>query len=257
MTVARPTSLLGVAIVIAGVGAILFAAGAAQGQDAMTPQTQSAPGPGVQEHNNVRPAIKWKRFDYTCENNAKVTVYLHETSAKVYFQDHLYLMRQTTSADGTRYSDGKVIWWSKGDDGFLQEDTPDGDRQKIVKDCYLVPSPAPQASSFTVSGTLTYLVRMALPPQAVIQVQMLDVSRSDAPAVVAEKKFTLGERGVPVPFTLSVEASKIDPKHAYAVSARILVVGELRFATREPYKVLTQGNPSKADLVLLPVGAKP
>lgn len=219
-----------------------------------------------QEHNNVRPAIKWKRFDYTCENNAKVTVYLHETSAKVYFQDHLYLMRQTPfvdtqgkpSADGTRYSDGKVIWWSKGDDGFLQEDTPDGDGQKIVKDCYLVQSPGPQASSLTVTGTITYLVRMALPPQAIIEVQLLDVSRSDGPSIlVAEKKFTLGERGVPLPFTLSVEASKIDPKHAYAASARILVVGELRFATREPYKVLTQGNPSKADLVLLPVGAKP
>lgn len=211
----------------------------------------------------MRPAIKWKRLDYTCENSTKVTVYLHETSAKVYFQDHLYLMRQTPfvdaegkpSADGTRYSDGKVIWWSKGDDGFLQEDTPNGDGQKIVKDCYLVPSPAPQVSSTTVTGTITYLVRMALPSQAVIQLQLLDVSRSDAPGtVVAEKKFTLGERGAPVPFTFSVDASKIDPKHAYAVSARILVVGELRFATKETYKVLTQGNPSNVDLVLLPAG---
>ena len=38
-------------------------------------------------------------------------------------------MKQTMSADGNRYSDGKVVWWGKGNGGFLQEDTPDGRRE--------------------------------------------------------------------------------------------------------------------------------
>jgi len=105
-----------------------------------TPSTQAdpakpaaAPGPT----NNVRPAIKWKRFDYTCEAGAKITVYLHDTTAKVRWHDHISMMRQTPTADGNRYSDGKVLWWGKGDAGFLQEDTPDGDGKMLVKGCTL------------------------------------------------------------------------------------------------------------------------
>jgi len=87
--------------------------------------------------NNVRPAIKWKEFNYTCETGARVTVYLHSTTAKVRTQDHFFLMRQTPSSDGTRYSDGKVLWWSKGETGFLQEDAPDGEGKMLVKGCML------------------------------------------------------------------------------------------------------------------------
>jgi membrane-bound inhibitor of C-type lysozyme len=98
------------------------------------PEKQAAaPGPT----NNVRPAIKWKRFDYTCEAGAKVTVYLHDTAAKVRTHDHIYFMRQTRPADGSRYSDGKVLWWGKDDTSFLQEDTPDGDGKMLVKGCVL------------------------------------------------------------------------------------------------------------------------
>ena len=96
-------------------------------------RTAPAPGPA----NNVRPAMKWKRFDYTCEAGAKITVYLRDTTVKVRTSEHIYLMRQTRSADGNRYSDGKVLWWGKGDTGFLQEDTPDGDGKMLVKGCVL------------------------------------------------------------------------------------------------------------------------
>jgi len=220
---------------------------AAQGQDAAAaPQ-----GADTKPKNTVRPAIKWNRFDYTCENLAKVTVYLHDTTAKVLFQDHVYMMRQTRSADGNRYSDGKIVWWGKGEGGFLQEDTPEGDGQMIVKDCVL----QKRAESDSITGTITYLTRMALPPQATIRVQLQDVSRADAPAVIAEEKFTLGARQVPIPFTLKFDPAKIDPKHTYSVSARVMIGTELKFATDQAYPVLTQSKPSKVDLILKPAGA--
>lgn len=81
--------------------------------------------------------MKWKRFDYTCEDSAKVAVYLHNNTAKVRTQEHIYMMRQTPSADGNRYSDGKVLWWGKGDTGSLQEDTPDGKGKILVNGCVL------------------------------------------------------------------------------------------------------------------------
>ena len=125
----------------AGLGLVL--AGFAYGRQ--TPSTQPDPAKPAAPTNNVRPAMKWKRFDYTCEAGAKITVYLHDTTAKVRTHDHIYMMRQTRSADGNRYSDGKVLWWAKGDTGFLQEDTPDGDGKMLLQGCTLdKPAAAPK-----------------------------------------------------------------------------------------------------------------
>jgi membrane-bound inhibitor of C-type lysozyme len=96
-----------------------------------------APGAATQAHNNVRPAIEWKRLDYTCAGEAKVTVYLHGATARVLYLNHQYLMRLTESRSGKRYSDGKTVWWSKGERGVLQEETPDGAGKMIVKGCKL------------------------------------------------------------------------------------------------------------------------
>ena len=41
-------------------------------------------------------------------------------------------------------------------------------------------------STLFVSGTVNYRERMALPPDAVVEVQLLDVSRQDAPATIVE-----------------------------------------------------------------------
>jgi membrane-bound inhibitor of C-type lysozyme len=106
-------------------------------QTPSTPTDPAKPAATPGPTSNVRPAIKWKRFDYTCEAGAKITVYLHNTTAKVRTNDQIYLMRQTHSADGNRYSDGKVLWWGKGDTGFLQEDSPDGDGKMLRKGCLL------------------------------------------------------------------------------------------------------------------------
>jgi len=97
---------------------------------------QDSPSP-TKPSPTIRPAREWQRFSYTCEGGAKLTVYLHNQSAKLRFQDATHFMTQTEAASGTRYSDGKLIWWSKGDIGFLQTDTPAGDGQMLLKDCHL------------------------------------------------------------------------------------------------------------------------
>ena len=88
---------------------------------------QQAPSPAATAPEAKQ--IEWKEFDYTCEGAAKLTVYLHHETVKVLFNSHLYLMRQVIAASGTRYSDGKVVWWSKGEGGFLQHDSPSGKRR--------------------------------------------------------------------------------------------------------------------------------
>jgi len=216
--------------------------GIAEAQESSTPET-----PPMEKHNNVKKAAEWKQFTYTCEGGAKLGVYLRNQMAKVRYGDQTYFMKQVMSADGERYSDGKVVWWGKGNGGFLQEDTPDGNGKMIVKDCKL----DKPLNTQEVTGTVTYLQRIALPPNAVIQVQLADVSRADAPAnIIAEQTINLGQRQVPVPFSLTVDPAKIDSKHTYSVSAKVTVGVELRFISDQSYPVLTNGKPSHVDVVV-------
>ncbi len=199
----------------------------------------------------MKKAMEWKQFTYTCEGGTKLKVYLYNDMAKVAYKDKVYLMKQTRSADGGRYSDGKVVWWGKGNGGFLQVDGPDGNGAMIVKGCELDKPMNSEAAPRMVSGTVSYRVRMALPPNAVIEVKLQDVSLADASAtVVAEEKIALGERQVPMPFELRFDPAKIDPNNRYSVSARILVDGQLRFSSDKSYAVLTRGNPAHVEMML-------
>ncbi|MGB7434373.1 MAG: YbaY family lipoprotein, partial [Candidatus Acidiferrum sp.] len=186
-------------------------------------QEPAAPpnAPTSPPHNNVVKAIPWKQFNYTCAGGTKLTVYLAGDLAKVRYGDHTYLMRQAMAADGNRYSDGKVVWWGKGNGGFLQEDAPDGNGKLILTDCKL--NKPLNAETATITGTVSYLQRIALPTNAVIELKLLDTSQGNAGKAVAEETLNLGQRQVPIPFTLNYDPAKIDPKHAYSVSAKITV----------------------------------
>ena len=230
----------------------------AQVPPAPPPATPGAPAtpspPAAPAAPAVKRAIEWKQFEYRCEGGAKLRVYLHSETAKVVYKDKVYLMRQTRSADGGRYSDERVVWWSKGNGGFLQEDTPDGNGEMIVKGCELDKPMDAEAKPDTVSGMVSYLSRIALPASAIIEVKLQDVSLADAPAkVIAKEEIALGERQVPVPFELKFDPEKIDAKHMYAVSASILVNGELRFVSDEAYPVLTRGNAAHVEVIVKPV----
>ncbi|MGH8849181.1 MAG: YbaY family lipoprotein [Polaromonas sp.] len=114
---------------------------------------------------------------------------------------------------------------------------------------------APAASSgVRVSGTISYLQRVALPPDSDVIVQLRDVSRVDAKAgILAEQRFTARSQ-VPLPFELMVEPAKIDPRMRYAVAARIERGGRLMFINDKLYPVLTQGHGSRVEMVLHMVG---
>ncbi len=225
----------------------LLATGISAQEPAAPPAENAAPA----AHNNVRKAIRWKHFAYTCQGGAKLEVDLGDQLAKVSFADKAYLMKQTMSADGNRYSDGKVVWWGKGNGGFLQEDSPEGNGKMIVQGCQLDKPLNGGDEQASVTGTVSYLERMALPTNAVIEVQLLDVSLADAPAkVVAEESINLGQRQVPVPFSLSFDPAKIEANRRYSVSAKITVDGKLWFISDRSYPVLTDGHPTHVDLLL-------
>ena len=116
----------------------------------------------------------------------------------------------------------------------------------------ITPAFAGEADCFkTVSGSVAYRQRIAMPPDAVLTVRVEEVSRADAPAVLlAETREPFGERQVPIPFSLQVFGASVDPRFSYAVRASITVSDELRFTTTRSYPVLTRGATNTVNLLL-------
>lgn len=109
-----------------------------------------------------------------------------------------------------------------------------------------------------VTGTVTYRERVALPATAVIKVQLVDVSRADAPAVVMGEQVMAANGGqVPLAFEIAYDPTKIEANHSYAVQARIEDEGRLRFISDRRYAVITRGSPVHVDIVLRTVGRPP
>ncbi len=106
-----------------------------------------------------------------------------------------------------------------------------------------------------VTGAVTYLERIALSPTAVINVQLVEASRADAPAIVlGEQVIQAAGNQVPFTFEIGFDPAEIQANHTYAVQARIEDNGKLRFISDQHYAAITRGAPSAANILLKPVG---
>src|SRR5687767_10606730 len=80
----------------------------------------------------------------------------------------------------------------------------------------------PAAARVTLNGTAAYRQRIALPPEARLEVTLSDVSRMDAPSlVIAETEIETAGRQAPIHFALDYDPARIVPGGSYAVAARI------------------------------------
>lgn len=109
---------------------------------------------------------------------------------------------------------------------------------------------APVSFAQTVTGTATYLERIALPADAVFEATLEDVSRADAPANVIGRT-RLDKPGQP-PFRFSIpyDPAQIVTGRTYSVRARVTVGGNLMFSSNQSYPVLTQGRGNQVTIVM-------
>jgi putative lipoprotein len=108
-----------------------------------------------------------------------------------------------------------------------------------------------------VTGEATYLVRMALPDEAVLTVRLEDVSVADAAAaVLGEQVIEMQGRQVPIPFEIAFDPARIDDGHVYVVRASIQVGQQLMFVSTRAHPVLTQGSPATVQVLMQPVGSQ-
>lgn len=104
-------------------------------------------------------------------------------------------------------------------------------------------------------GSATFRERLTLPPDAVFEAALEDVSRADAPADVMGRTRIENPGNPPIRFAIDYDSTRIVASRRHAVRARILVRGELFFTSDTNYPVLTGGNPSDVSILLRRAGA--
>jgi uncharacterized lipoprotein YbaY/heat shock protein HslJ len=114
----------------------------------------------------------------------------------------------------------------------------------------------PPAEPLVVTGTATYLERIALPQQAVFEAGVEDVSRADA-ASVRLGEVRIESPRAPVSFSIPVDRNRVSPNGRYVVRATIRLDGRLLYTTDTAQAVLGPSDRRHVDLVLRRVAVAP
>ena len=206
-----------------------------------------------------------ERFPYSCDNGSNLEIAFTADAegrplATLHFADEAVVLPQVPSASGVQYRRGEIRLHTKGDDAVLEDGK--GNARRCTRGTVPPPSPATAstatpaaASSFIeIGGTVTYLARIALPPDAMLTIRVQDIARSGAPArVLVEQRYELNGAQVPIPFSATIDRDLLDKKTRLSVSARIDHRGKLRFISDKAYSPLKEGQPVPVTIVLKPV----
>jgi uncharacterized lipoprotein YbaY len=106
-----------------------------------------------------------------------------------------------------------------------------------------------------VTGTVWYRERIAMPTDAVV-VTSLEHLHSGGTDLVAEQLLD-SPGNVPVPFLVPFAFDVIDPADRYTLRAHIAVHDDVRWSTQTPIPVITQGAPSRVDVMVVWAGNRP
>lgn len=113
-------------------------------------------------------------------------------------------------------------------------------------------APALAQGPSSVTGTVTYRTRDLPPPTARVIVQLVDVSRADAPAdVIAEQVIEPGGAAPPYAFALPYDPAQIQGRGIYAVQAAIRDGDRLLFRSTRRVPVISGGSPTSGVEVLV------
>lgn len=112
------------------------------------------------------------------------------------------------------------------------------------------------AETRTVDVTVTYRERIALPPDAELEMEIADISLADAPSKSMIYSRIPIER-VPVTVRLGVEDDRIDERHTYSVRGRIYSGDTVIFRSDTVTPVFTRGAPDEVTLLLVQAAQPP
>jgi len=239
-----------IAIGAASVSLVLWAF-SLSAQESSPAQLSTAPPPHAISRSPMRFALP--RREYLCAGGARIVILVKTKAARLTLNGHMYNMKQFETASGTKYAEGSVVWSSTGEDGFLLDNTDSSHPKVLAEECHLqssYPPIAPTAGS--INGTATFGSVPALPADAVLIVQLRDLSHDadDPAAVLAEERIPIGGRKAPISFALKFDPSNVTAKIPFAVSASITGHGKLLFVQVKTATIPDIANPAPVHLAL-------
>ena len=101
----------------------------------------------------------------------------------------------------------------------------------------------------TIAGTLSYEEEITLALESLVTIQLLDVSNTETPEVVAEKIFQVPGKP-PLPFKIEYDAGKIDSARRYSLRAEVKEQKRLMFVSDAAYPVLRAEDQPPVDILL-------
>ena len=193
----------------------------------------------TQQRCRVAPLSSWRPVPavqpYQCADGLTVEVAARFEAAAITFRGDTYQMREVPVASGRLYTDGVRAF--RGPENARQFAEAEGDAV-FAMGCHAT-SPVQTAS---LTGTVAYRTRQALPAGAVVEVRLVDISRADAAGDVLARQVlvTKGEQ-VPVPFSITYAQGALESGRRYAVQATIAQDGRIRFRTTTVHAVPAEG----------------
>lgn len=109
----------------------------------------------------------------------------------------------------------------------------------------------------TVSGTAIFRGRMVPPPDAMLEVTIVDHTSTTEPQSILGSFRSSVTGSVPLPFAVPYDPGRVNPARRYVVRARLLQGAVAAYETASYEPVLTQGAPYRLDVLLTPVVRPP
>lgn len=105
-----------------------------------------------------------------------------------------------------------------------------------------------------IEGAATYRERMALPPGAMFEATLEDITLADAPATVLGRTRMPSPGNPPIQFSIPYDPGAVEADHRYSVRATIRSGQDLLFVTDQIQPVLTDGHGQAVSLMLRRTG---
>jgi putative lipoprotein len=110
-----------------------------------------------------------------------------------------------------------------------------------------VAAPAPD---YAITGAVRCREPAPLPADAVLEIQLLDFASPEGPGELLNSVTVSPLDRWPVYYRIGYDPALIRPNHSYALRARIMAGGRIRFLNPAAARVLTDGFPAERNLML-------
>lgn len=200
-----------------------------------------------------------ERITYKCDDGSRFEAeFMTDSNGRpqvtVFMKGKEIVLPLVPAASGALYRADGIALHTKGDDALFDDGKNPMrrcSRGELPTSAAINQPPSASANFIEFSGSVSYMARIALPPDAVLIIRIQDTARADAKALtLAEQRIDLAGQQVPIPFKITVDRDLLPKQARVKVSARIQRGKTLLFINDTAYRALKDGEPQHVDMAL-------